>query len=712
MLPPDARQVTRLTNPMGTEVPLHNADTRDDARRLATLVGESPEVVVIGLYPVELLDELLAVRGRRVLVLEPDSAWAEHLQTSTRRRGVEDAGRFAVTALADGEEPIRQHFAGSSGTPVVLLHPVLRKVWPEAVNAAQQVVQRAFSGASANLEARRLLAPHYLSHTLANLPRIARGADVTTLVGGWQGRPALLLGAGPSLDTALAWLRAEPTAALVIATDTALRPCLAAGVEPDICVAVDPSPANGRHMSDLVVPARTWLCAEGSLLPEAMAPFGERVIIFRVADHDPWPWLDDVGLRRGKLRAWGSVLTTAFDLALTMGASPIVFAGADLAYTGGRPYCSGTTYERDWAALRADGVTQEAIARSFIRQPVDVMDVNGHPTVSAPHLLEFRDWILEHASRLEPGRVINATAAGILHGPGIRQASLDGALRGHSRPVGTLAAVLSPHDNAAEVVHLHDAVRHVLWGLRTGDGATAELVSRWQAFTSGQVGLSAITDGLVDVARRGRLSRLPVVERREDAPMAQDDEELLQAFEWIRGLGDVHVYVEIGSRFGGSLYAMARHLGPEATCIAIDLPNGPWGHPDGAATLARVAADLRVEGYDVHVIAGDSHDPAIRRTLAEVLERRGIDVLLLDGDRTTAGILKDAEEYGAFVRPGGLLLLHDIAAEPGLRGRSRAELPVSSCEVLDAGAAAWAVLSDGRRAACALHAYGLGGLRW
>jgi hypothetical protein len=128
--------------------------------------------------------------------------------------------------------------------------------------------------------------------------------------------------------------------------------------------------------------------------------------------------------------------------------------------------------------------------------------------------------------------------------------------------------------------------------------------------------------------------------------------------------------------------------------------------------LGRVAADLRDEGYDVHVIAGDSHAAGTRSALARLLAGRAIDVLFLDGDRTTAGILRDVADYGPFLRAEGLLLLHDIAAEPGPRGTPRVELGERSREVLDAGDAAWRVLSNGRRTRRSVHAYGLGGVRW
>ena len=75
----------------------------------------------------------------------------------------------------------------------------------------------------------------------------------------------------PSLDRNLGEIVEHRRRALVVAADTALRPLLAAGVQPDLVVGVDPSEANARHLTDLSSCPGTWLVAEGSLDPVALA---------------------------------------------------------------------------------------------------------------------------------------------------------------------------------------------------------------------------------------------------------------------------------------------------------------------------------------------------------------------------------------------------------------------------------------------------------
>jgi hypothetical protein len=219
---------------------------------------------------------------------------------------------------------------------------------------------------------------------------------------------------------------------VLVAVDTALKPLLAAGMAPDFVVALDPSDANARHLRDVTVPGRTALVAEGSIAAASFAPFGDRVFVFRVADHAPWPWLKQCGLDRGLLRAWGSVATSAFDLAVRLGGDPVVLIGTDLAYTDGQLYCRGTTYEEDWRATAGVDRPIEWVWETVVtRRSIPAADIEGRNIPTTPYLIAFRDWLVEESRRPGMPRLVNATGAGILAGGGFTQAAFSSApLRG------------------------------------------------------------------------------------------------------------------------------------------------------------------------------------------------------------------------------------------------------------------------------------------
>jgi hypothetical protein len=277
--------------------------------RAAALGPGASLVCLIGVgygYALDVLGSETAVRAS-VLALEPDPAllrlwlgrrdWTDLIAPGRLMAlgGPAFHGRTEAWRLVRPEGP----------DPVVVSHPVLGDQRVRAAREAAEVVAYAVTGARANEEARRRFAGRYLLNTIRNLPHVAHGPDPAALDGRFTGVPAVLVAAGPSLDRNLRDLRAVADRALVVATDTAWRPLAAAGIDPPLVVAADPSDVNARHLIDVPSSPDTWLIAEASVDPRALDGRAGRVAAYRVAGHHPWPWLLGHGLSRRLVRVWG-----------------------------------------------------------------------------------------------------------------------------------------------------------------------------------------------------------------------------------------------------------------------------------------------------------------------------------------------------------------------------------------------------------------------
>lgn len=424
----------------GTWIALHPsadpvAGSDEVVARLAAR-GLPPVLVVIGIGAGYLLDALERVDApTRVLAIEPAPATLRAMFARRDWTTWITSGRLALLvgpAYAGAAEAWRIFPAGVEQAPSIAA-PWLN-AWPTLAAEGRAVAAHILSGVQANAEARRQFGGRYLTQTIENLAVIGREGDVTALRDALAGTPAVVVGAGPSLDRRLDLVRELADRAVVIAADTATRPLRAAGVRVDLVVAVDPSETNARHLTDLELAPPAWLVAESSVAPVAFPAFTGRTFTFAVADHEPWPWLRDAGVARGLLKAWGSVLTTAFDLALWAGCGPIVFVGADLAYSRGLQYCRNTTYEPLWADC-ADDAARAARFRDYLatRPHGPTPDLTGAPVLTAPHFVQFRDWIVARANEWSAaapgGRVLNASGEGILFGGAIELATPDDARR-------------------------------------------------------------------------------------------------------------------------------------------------------------------------------------------------------------------------------------------------------------------------------------------
>lgn len=139
---------------------------------------------------------------------------------------------------------------------------------------------------------------------------------------------------------------------------------------------------------------------------------------------------------------------------------------------------------------------------------------------------------------------------------------------------------------------------------------------------------------------------------------SQDPGELHVVLEEIEALDPLRVIVEIGCDQGGTLYAW------RSVCervYGITLADNEYDAGGSGKPLLAHGATVRV---------GDSHDPASLEWLTDELgvlrlpegeyTTDPVDVLVLDGDHTAAGVVADLVMYGPLVRPGGMILLHDI----------------------------------------------------
>lgn len=115
-------------------------------------------------------------------------------------------------------------------------------------------------------------------------------------------------------------------------------------------------------------------------------------------------------------------------------------------------------------------------------------------------------------------------------------------------------------------------------------------------------------------------------------------------------------YLEVGTRNGGTFNVVMRSMPKGSRGVAIDLPGGLWG-VDSLPDLESVTVALRADGYDIHVLLGDSTAPEI----IEQARRLGpFDLALIDGDHRYDGVKADWLNYGPMCET---VVFHDIAGD-------------------------------------------------
>lgn len=134
--------------------------------------------------------------------------------------------------------------------------------------------------------------------------------------------------------------------------------------------------------------------------------------------------------------------------------------------------------------------------------------------------------------------------------------------------------------------------------------------------------------------------------------MLQDEAEIARFADILAAEG-ARSYLEIGSKFGGSLQRIAAALPPGSRIISVDKPTPE--KPAANLSLRAVIGDLRSAGYDAGLVADDSGDPM---TVALVRMLGPFDAVLIDADHRLPAVERDWENYGTV---GRIIAFHDIA---------------------------------------------------
>jgi predicted O-methyltransferase YrrM len=125
--------------------------------------------------------------------------------------------------------------------------------------------------------------------------------------------------------------------------------------------------------------------------------------------------------------------------------------------------------------------------------------------------------------------------------------------------------------------------------------------------------------------------------------------------------------IEIGTAHGGTLYVWSRLAADDGRLVSIDWPDPSMPELPPEEQLRALVRP----GQHLEIVRGDSHAEATRARVEQALGGEPADFLYIDGDHSYEGVRRDFEDYAPFVRPGGLVALHDV-----LRHR-----PETGCEV-------------------------------
>ena len=167
-----------------------------------------------------------------------------------------------------------------------------------------------------------------LEHILANIFPMIQDPGIASFQNSFKGKPAILIGAGPSLNKNMHFLKEASHKALLVCVDAAFRPLLNAGIQPHLVANIERTRGQDAFFSNLNGLEDTFFVFCTVVHPSTYDAYqGPKIIAHRY--NEPMKWL---GLNTGVLTGGPLIGNFAFDIAQYLGCDPIIMVGQDLSF--------------------------------------------------------------------------------------------------------------------------------------------------------------------------------------------------------------------------------------------------------------------------------------------------------------------------------------------------------------------------------------------
>lgn len=221
--------------------------------------------------------------------------------------------------------------------------------------------------------------------------------------------PVIVVSAGPSLNKNIEDLKKAVGKACIIATDTAMKPLLNAGIVPDLFVIVDGlKPAVLFEHKDISKTA--MLTMTGVSIPSMDMHKGKKFFYYSESSLES-EILFALSRKEGEDRTLpniptgGSVATSAYSFGIQMGAKTVILVGQDLAMTGNKTHADGTFEDKMKEIDTGSG------------EYFEVESVDGGKVLTRADFKVYLDWFEKYIRDWNMITTVDATEGGaLIHG--------------------------------------------------------------------------------------------------------------------------------------------------------------------------------------------------------------------------------------------------------------------------------------------------------
>ncbi len=205
--------------------------------------------------------------------------------------------------------------------------------------------------------------------------------------------PFVIVGAGPSLQGLVPYLKEISRRAIIICVETALHFLLKHNVQCDFIVLLDSQYWAYRHIAGLSA-LNSYLVTDISAYPAVFRFKCREILLCDSAFPVGKFFQKKLNLDKGDLGTGGSVATSAWNLARFLGAENIYFAGVDLSFPQKQTHVKGSSAEQTFYKLssKIKPIEQFSVTSLFSAPTIQATDYQGNFVLSDSRMQMFAWW--------------------------------------------------------------------------------------------------------------------------------------------------------------------------------------------------------------------------------------------------------------------------------------------------------------------------------
>lgn len=248
----------------------------------------------------------------------------------------------------------------------------------------------------------------YFFNCYRNISYLYESYIGSKLYGKFQNVPAIICGAGPSLEKNMHLLKQLRERALIFAGGSAINILNSASIQPHFCAAIDPNEAQNVRLSNAQAYEVPFFYRNRLGHSAFKTIHGPRLFLTGSGGYDISEYFESkLDLESDDLDEGRNVINFMMEIAKKLGCNPIIFVGTDLAFTDRKTYSEGVVFDPK--------VEQETldIYANFESTGLVKKDIYGNPIYTLWKWIAEAEWIGDWAKENPQLKLYNCTEGGL-----------------------------------------------------------------------------------------------------------------------------------------------------------------------------------------------------------------------------------------------------------------------------------------------------------